>query len=42
VTDYVHFSFWYVFNAADTAITVGVAVLLISALRPERVDQRPA
>lgn len=34
VTDYVHFSFWYIFNAADAAITVGVAVLLFSALRP--------
>lgn len=33
VTDYVHFSFWYVFNAADAAITVGVAMLLLSALR---------
>jgi signal peptidase II len=36
VTDFVHFSFWYVFNAADAAITVGVAVLLLAALRPER------
>lgn len=34
VTDYVHFSFWYVFNAADAAITIGVAMLLVSALRP--------
>jgi signal peptidase II len=33
VTDYVHFSFWYVFNAADAAITVGVAALLLTALR---------
>ena len=32
VTDYVHFSFWYVFNAADAAITVGVASLLLTAL----------
>jgi signal peptidase II len=30
VTDYVHFSFWYVFNAADAAITVGVIALLLS------------
>jgi signal peptidase II len=36
VTDYVHFSFWYVFNAADAAITVGVAVLLLAAFRPEK------
>jgi signal peptidase II len=34
VTDYVHFSFWYIFNAADAAITVGVALLLLSALFP--------
>jgi signal peptidase II len=33
VTDYVHFSFWYVFNAADAAITVGVATLLFSTFR---------
>lgn len=36
VTDYVHFSFWYIFNAADAAIVVGVAALLLSALRPEK------
>jgi signal peptidase II len=36
VTDYIHFSFWYVFNAADAAITVGVAVLLLASFRPER------
>ena len=37
VTDYVHFSFWYIFNAADTAIVVGVAILLLSTLRgPEK------
>jgi signal peptidase II len=41
VTDYVHFSFWYVFNAADAAITAGVAVLLLSALQPGRDDQPP-
>ena len=36
VTDYVHFSFWYIFNAADAAIVVGVGLLLLSALQPER------
>jgi signal peptidase II len=41
VTDYVHFSFWYIFNAADTAIVVGVGLLLLSALRPEPVVRRP-
>ena len=33
VTDYVHFSFWYIFNAADAAIVTGVALLLLSSLR---------
>jgi signal peptidase II len=42
VTDYIHLSFWYIFNAADAAIVVGVGLLLVSALRPERADQRPA
>ncbi len=40
VTDYIHFSFWYVFNAADAAITVGVAALFLTALRPERAGRR--
>ena len=39
VTDYVHFTFWYIFNAADAAIVVGVGLLLLSALRPEKADQ---
>jgi signal peptidase II len=39
VTDYIHFSFWYIFNAADAAIVVGVGLLLLSALRPERTGQ---
>jgi signal peptidase II len=38
VTDYVHFSFWYVFNAADAAITVGVALLLLSTFRMQEKD----
>jgi signal peptidase II len=38
VTDYVHFSFWYIFNAADAAIVVGVGLLLLTALRsPEKI-----
>ena len=37
VTDYVHFSFWYIFNAADAAIVLGVCLLLLSSLRgPEK------
>lgn len=42
VTDFVHFSFWYVFNAADAAITVGVGLLLLSAFRPEERNRKPA
>ena len=42
VTDYIHFSFWYIFNAADTAIVVGVGLLLLSALRSDRPGQQPA
>jgi len=42
VTDYIHFSFWYIFNAADAAIVVGGALLLLSALSSDRADQRPA
>ena len=42
VTDYVHFSFWYIFNAADAAIVVGVGLLLLTALRPEPVSRRPS
>ena len=38
VTDFVHFSFWYVFNAADAAITVGVATLLLAAFYPAGKD----
>ena len=38
VTDYVHFSFWYVFNAADAAITVGVALLMLSTFRMQEKD----
>src|SRR5215212_9150269 len=37
VTDYIHFSFWYIFNAADAAIVIGVGLLLLSAIRsPEK------
>ncbi len=42
VTDYVHFSFWYIFNAADAAITMGVALLLLSTLWPERAARPTA
>ncbi|HKH45406.1 MAG TPA: signal peptidase II, partial [Thermoanaerobaculia bacterium] len=38
VTDYIHFRFWYVFNAADAAITVGVAALLLSTFQMQEKD----
>lgn len=36
VTDYVHFDFWYIFNAADVGIVSGVLLLLFTALFPRR------
>ena len=40
VTDFINFHFWPVFNVADSAITVGVAVLVVGTLwrsgRPRR------
>ncbi len=35
VTDYVDLRVWPVFNAADVAIVLGVATLLLAALRPK-------
>ena len=34
VTDYVDLRIWPIFNAADVAIVLGVALLLLAALRP--------
>lgn len=47
VTDYLDLEFWplqqwAIFNAADTAIVLGVAVLLVSSLRPERDTEHDA
>lgn len=36
VVDFLYLSFWPTFNLADAAISVGVAFLLIQALREER------
>jgi signal peptidase II len=41
VTDYVDLRVWPVFNAADAAIVVGVAILLLAALR-SKADRRSA
>ncbi len=40
VTDYVDLRVWPVFNAADSAIVVGAATLLLVALRPEKGTRR--
>jgi signal peptidase II len=40
VIDYVDLRVWPVFNAADTAIVLGAAALLLSALRSERTVRR--
>src|SRR5215211_8357488 len=47
VTDYVDLEFWPlqrwpVFNAADVAIVLGAAILLLASLRPEKAVQPPA
>jgi signal peptidase II len=36
VVDFIHFSFWPAFNVADSAITVGVTLLMISFFLAER------
>ena len=40
VTDYVYFTFWYVFNIADAAIVFGTVVLLFTAFRSGKADQK--
>lgn len=36
VVDYIYFSFWPAFNVADSAVTVGVALLVIAFFRGEK------
>jgi len=36
VVDFVHFPFWPTFNVADSAIVVGVGLLVLFELRPRR------
>jgi signal peptidase II len=36
VVDFIHFSFWPAFNVADSAVTVGVTLLMISFFLAER------
>lgn len=40
VTDYLDIRIWPIFNAADAAIVLGVATLLLSTLRSEKAGQR--
>jgi len=42
VTDYVDLRVWPIFNAADAAIVLGVAVFLLTALRSEKSSRRSA
>ena len=40
VTDFINFKFWPVFNVADSAIVVGVAILIIVMYLEERQEAR--
>lgn len=39
VTDFVDFHIWPVFNAADSAIVIGAALVLLASFRQERREQ---
>lgn len=36
VVDFIHFHFWPTFNLADSAIVIGVALLILVELRPKK------
>ncbi len=44
VTDFVDFHFqgyhWHTFNVADSAITIGICLMILSSLRPARAAER--
>lgn len=42
VTDFIDFHFWPVFNVADSALTVGTAILLLMLTLEERRERRAA
>ena len=42
VVDFIHFHFWPVFNVADSAIVVGVILLMFAMLRDKPEPARPA
>ena len=42
VVDYIYFSFWPAFNVADSSVTIGVALLMISFFFIEKGTERDA
>ena len=42
VVDFIHFSFWPVFNIADSAVFIGVFLLFFSILEVERSSRKKA
>lgn len=42
VVDFINFSFWPAFNVADSAVTIGVALLMLSFFLEERGNRRNA
>ena len=40
VTDFIDFSFWPTFNIADSAVTIGVIILVYSLLRQALAEER--
>jgi len=41
VVDFIHFHFWPTFNLADSAIVIGVGLLILSELRPRPQPRSP-
>lgn len=46
VTDFIDFHFqgyhWHTFNIADSAITIGIGLMILSSLRPVRAPEQPS
>jgi signal peptidase II len=42
VVDYIYFSFWPAFNVADSAVTIGVALLVLAFFRGEKGARQDA
>jgi len=41
VTDFIDFNFWPTFNVADSAVTVGIIILVFSLIRLASTEKRP-